>query len=116
MSTKAHKPPQVPPRVSGRTTCKQAPLDAGPLQGLALRVCVEKAIPTSNVVLQSVALAREYTLPSLGSGKWNAAGVGGHITISTPARFTGEGPEATDDGSPPSPFSKPRRRFPWEPE
>ena len=94
----------------------QARSTAGPFEGLTVRVCVEMATPTSNLVLQRVALAGEYTFPSLEGAPWTATGAGGHISISTPARYSGEAPEATDDGSPPSPFSKPRRRFPWETE
>ena len=88
----------------------------GPFEGLAFRVCVEMATPTRNLVIQHVALAGEYTFPSLEGAPSTATGADGHISISTPARFTGEGPEPTDDGSPLSPFGKRGRRFPREPK
>ena len=94
----------------------QAHSTAGPFEGLTLRVCVEMATPTSNLVLQRVAMAGEYTFPSLEGAPSTATGADGHISISTPARFTGEGPEPTDDGSALSPFGKRGRRFPREPK
>ena len=94
----------------------QASRDAGLFEVQTLRVCVGMTTPTRNLVLPRVALAQAYTLPSLEGAPWTAPGAGGRICISTPAKFTGEDPEATDDGSPLSPFSKRGRRFPREPK
>ena len=117
MSTETYRSPGTPLWVPDCITGDQAPRDAGPFEELAPRACVVMAAPTGNLVLQRVAPAEEYNLPNLGSASWTTtAGSGGHISISDPVRFNGEGADASGEGRPVAPLNKVGRRLPWEPE